>query len=87
VSIIVRARPRDTAGTLNEVINLARSTRSAKLETRAVRLKLPVAKKPLFIKVAPRVGLGYRRNRTDGTWVARVAEGTGGNWTKGHRSG
>jgi integrase len=61
---------------------VAHSTRFAKLETRAVRLKLAVAKKPLFVKVGPRVGLGYRRNQTAGTWVARVADGKGGNWTK-----
>jgi len=61
---------------------MARSTRSPTLETRAVRLKLPVAKKPVFIKVGPRIGLGYRRNQTAGTWVARVADGKGGNWTK-----
>jgi integrase len=61
---------------------MARSTRFAKLETRAVRLKLPVAKKPMFVKIGPRIGLGYRRNQTAGTWVARVADGKGGNWTK-----
>jgi integrase len=53
-----------------------------KLETRAARLKLPVAKKPVFVKIGPRVGLGYRRNQTVGTWVLRVADGKGGNWTK-----
>jgi hypothetical protein len=61
---------------------VARSTRFAKLETRTVRLRLPVAKKPVFVKVGPRIGLGYRRNQTAGTWVARVADGKGGNWTK-----
>ena len=61
---------------------MARSARSAKLETRSSRLKLAVAKKPTFLKVAPRVGLGYRRNQTAGTWVVRVADGKGGNWTK-----
>ena len=61
---------------------MARSTRFAKLETRAVRLRLPVAKKPVFVKIGPRVGLGYRRNQTAGTWVVRVADGKGGNWTK-----
>ena len=34
------------------------------------------------MKIAPRIGLGYRRNQTAGTWVARVADGKGGNWTK-----
>ena len=61
---------------------MARSARAARLETRAARLKLPVAKKPVFAKIGPRVGLGYRRNQTAGTWVVRVADGKGGNWTK-----
>src|SRR5262245_46778239 len=61
---------------------MARSARARKLETRAARLKLPVAKKPVFVKIGPRVGLGYRRNQTAGTWVLRVADGKGGNWTK-----
>ena len=61
---------------------MARSTRSAQLETRSARLKLPVAKKPVFLRIGPRIGLGYRRNQTTGTWVARVADGRGGNWTK-----
>ena len=61
---------------------MARSTRSSTLETRAARLRLPIAKKPVFVKIAPGVGLGYRRNGTAGTWVARVADGKGANWTK-----
>jgi integrase len=43
---------------------------------------LAVAKKPIFVKIGPSLGLGYRRNQTAGTWVARVADGKGGNWTK-----
>ena len=61
---------------------MARSTRSSTLETRSARLRLPIAKKPVFVKIGPGVGLGYRRNRTAGTWVARVADGKGANWTK-----
>ena len=61
---------------------MARRAREAKLETRSARPKLPVAKKPVFVKIGPRVGLGYRRNQTAGTWVLRVADGKGGNWTK-----
>src|SRR5947207_15059264 len=61
---------------------MARSTRSSTLETRAARLRLPIAKKPVFVKIAPGVGLGYRRNGTGGTWVARVADGKGAHWTK-----
>jgi integrase len=61
---------------------LARSVRSVKLETRTARLRLPVLKKPYFVRIAPGVGLGYRRNRTAGTWVTRAADGLGGNWTQ-----
>src|SRR5438874_10926578 len=61
---------------------MARSTRSTQLETRSARLKLPVARKPVFVRTGPKIGLGYRRNQTAGTWVARVADGKGGNWTK-----
>lgn len=61
---------------------MARSARLGKLESRTARLKLPVAKKPIFVKIAPRVGLGYRRNQSSGAWVVRVADGKGGNWTK-----
>jgi integrase len=61
---------------------MARNIRSATLETRSARLRLPVAKKPVFVRVGASVGLGYRRNQTAGTWVARIADGRGGNWTK-----
>src|SRR2546423_14243158 len=61
---------------------MARSTRSPTLKPRAARLRLPTAKKPVSVKTAPGVGLGYRRNGTAGTWVARVADGKGANWTK-----
>jgi integrase len=61
---------------------MARSARSAQLETRSSRLRLPVARKPIFVRVGPKIGLGYRRNQTAGTWVARVADGRGGNWTR-----
>jgi integrase len=45
-------------------------------------LKLPVAKKPLFVRIGRGIGLGYRRNRTAGSWVARFADGRGGNRTE-----
>ena len=61
---------------------MARSTRSAQLETRSSRLRLPIAKKPVFVKIGPGIGLGYRRNQSAGTWVVRVADGRGSNWTK-----
>lgn len=58
------------------------SARAPKLETRSSRLKLPLAKKPIFVRVAPGVSLGYRRTATDGSWVVRVADGRSGAWTK-----
>lgn len=51
-------------------------------ETRSARLAMPVAKKPRFTRLGPGVALGYRRNATAGTWVVRVADGSGSNWTK-----
>jgi integrase len=58
------------------------SIRAPKLETRTARLKLPRRKKPHFVAIAPRIGLGYRRTSGAGTWVVRAADGHGGNWTK-----
>jgi integrase len=60
---------------------MARNTRSARLENRTNRLKLPVAKKPVFVKIDRGVALGYRRNRGPGTWVMRVTR-DGEDWTK-----
>jgi len=63
---------------------MARRPHSAKLENRTNRLKLPVRKKPhAFTTISPGIALGYRRNAGSGTWVVRVADGHGGNWTKG----
>ena len=61
---------------------MARSVRNAGLETRTARLKLPVARKPLFIRIGPGLSLGYRRNQVAGTWVLRLADGKGGATTK-----
>ena len=40
---------------------MARHRRSSKLEAKAARLRLETRRKPYFLQVAPRVGLGYRR--------------------------
>ena len=61
---------------------MARHTRASKIENRTARLKLAVQRKPYFVPIAPRIGLGYRRNQTAGAWVVRAADGHGGNWTK-----
>jgi len=36
----------------------------------------------VFVRIGPGVALGYRRTKTAGTWVLRVADGIGGHWTK-----
>jgi integrase len=61
---------------------MARSVRKAGLETRTARLKLPVARKPVFIRIGPGLSLGYRRNQIAGTWVLRIADGKGGATTR-----
>ena len=62
---------------------MARRPRASRLETRTTRLKLPVCEKPYdFTTISPGIALGYRRNHAAGTWVVRVADGHGGNWTK-----
>lgn len=61
---------------------MARRIASPKLIDRTNRLRLAIAKKPVFVRIGPGVSLGYRRNETAGTWVVRVADGDGGNWQK-----
>jgi integrase len=57
---------------------MPRRVRDSLLETRTKRLKLPIARKPIFVRIGPGLSLGYRRNQTAGTWVLRVADGNGG---------
>jgi hypothetical protein len=61
---------------------VARSIRSATLETRTARLKLPVRKKPYTVRVAPGVRLAYRRNQAGGVWSVLRSDGAGGSWLK-----
>lgn len=61
---------------------MARRRRSAELETRTARLKLPPRKKPYgYVALAPGIRLGYRRNVGAGTWTVKVATGVGTAWT------
>jgi integrase len=63
---------------------MARKIRDAKLESRSARLRLPIRKKPYTGPALARgIHLLYRRNRTNGTWVVKAANGHGGYWTKG----
>jgi hypothetical protein len=63
---------------------MARKIRDAKLESRSARLRLPIRKKPYTgPSLARGIMLLYRRNRTNGTWVVKAANGHRGYWTKG----
>jgi integrase len=61
---------------------MARSIRSASLETRTARLKLPHRKKPYTAGIGPGVQLGYRRRLTAGRWIVFGADGAGGKWER-----
>ena len=50
---------------------MARRTRSASLENRTNRLKLPIKKKPYTALIAPGIFLAYRRNTGPGTWSVK----------------
>jgi integrase len=56
--------------------------RKASLESATARRRLPVAKKPVWIKISPRIHLGYRRNASAGTWSVRSTDGHGAEWIK-----
>lgn len=60
---------------------MVRKIRNNALESRTGRLKLPVARKPVFARIGPGLSLGYRRNQTAGTWVLKIADGRGGRTT------
>jgi hypothetical protein len=61
---------------------MVRRIRNAALDSRNARLKLEQSKKPIFASVGQGLSLGYRRNKTAGTWVFRKADGKGGMHTK-----
>jgi integrase len=63
---------------------MPRKIRDAKLESRSARLRLLIRKKPYTgPSLARGIMLLYRRNRTNGTWVIKAANGHGAYWTKG----
>ena len=55
--------------------------RKSSLESSTARRKLPVAKRPYWLRVSPGIALGYRRNEGAGTWVARSTLGAA-QWPK-----
>ncbi|MCP3464482.1 site-specific integrase [Bradyrhizobium sp. CCGUVB23] len=62
---------------------MARKVRNSLLESRSARLKLAVRRKPYTGSSLGRgMALLYRRNKTNGSWVAKVSDGHGSYWTK-----
>jgi integrase len=62
---------------------MARKVRNSLLESRSARLKLAVRRKPYTGSSLGRgIALLYRRNKTNGSWVAKVSDGHGQYWTK-----
>ncbi len=61
---------------------MVRRLKNAALDSRNARLNLKQSKKPRFVSVGQGLSLGYRRNKTAGTWVYRKADGSGGMQTK-----
>jgi integrase len=54
---------------------MPRSARNSSLETRTARLRLPIRRKPFFVKIAKGLSLGYYRGAVAGSWVARYYRG------------
>ncbi|MET4086664.1 site-specific integrase [Bradyrhizobium sp. S3.5.5] len=57
--------------------------RKLALETPTARARLAARKQPYFVRVAPHIALGYRRNESGfGTWSVRFADGSASGWLK-----
>ena len=57
--------------------------RKIALETPTARARLVARKQPYFVRVAPSIALGYRRNESGfGTWSVRFADGSASGWLK-----
>jgi integrase len=52
---------------------------NSKISSPTARARLPVSGKPVYVKLATGINLGFRRNSGDGVWVVRRSDGKGGN--------
>jgi integrase len=57
---------------------MPRPHRSAKLDSRAARQKLPMSGKPIYTQIGRGLHLGYRKNKGGGRWVMRQAKAPAG---------
>jgi hypothetical protein len=48
--------------------------RKLSFETPSARLRLPIQKKPHWLRLGPGLSLGYRRNAGAGTWLLISSE-------------
>src|SRR5271166_6541585 len=63
---------------------MPRKVRDSRLESRTARLRLPIRKKPYTgPSLARGIMLLFRRNKGNGRWVVKAADGHGAYWTKG----
>ena len=56
---------------------MPRRTRSVKTDSRSARAELQQRREPYWARVASRCALGYRKGKTDGTWIARSQDPDG----------
>ena len=59
------------------ILDMARTVRDQKLETRTARARLALSGKPYYRALDPGLHLGYRKGATGGKWVARSYAGDG----------
>src|SRR5262245_356298 len=66
-----------------ETLSTMAKPRKIALETPTARAKLTPRKASYFVRVAPHIALGYRRNQSGfGTWSVRFADGSASGWLK-----
>ena len=47
---------------------MARTIQAPNIQARGERLKLPISSVPIFVRVDRGLAIGYRRNKTNGSW-------------------
>jgi integrase len=58
---------------------MARKIKASRISSRSTRVAFPIRQKPYdYTPVAPGISIGYRRTKSAGSWVVRVADGKGG---------
>jgi integrase len=58
-------------------VEMARTVRNAKLDSRSARTKLPARREPYWVVISKGCAVGYRKGSGGGTWIARYRDDTG----------